>query len=62
MVRPRGGTKRERAYKQIEEKLGTERAVVELVPKQRAYANNVGSCCVRLHATIANNSQHCWVQ
>ena len=40
--------KHERAYKQIEEKLGAERAVV--ISKQRPYGNNVGSCCVHLYA------------
>ena len=40
--------KRERAYKQIEEKLGTERAAIKA--KITNLANNVGSCCVRLHA------------
>ena len=56
--------KRERAYKQIEEKLGRERAVIkaktdnDLTPTMLAV---VAFVCMH-HATSANNSQHCWAQ
>ena len=40
--------KRERAYKRIEQKTETEWAVIKA--KIPSLPNNVGSCCVRLHA------------
>ena len=50
--------KRERAYKQIEEKLGSERAVIKA---KIATLRQQSRQLLRSFAS-ANNSQHCWAQ
>ena len=57
----------EKAYKQIEEKLGTKRAVIKVKITDH-YANNClqvlrsFACTTQQVPTNANNSQHCWAQ
>ena len=58
--------KRERVYKQIEEELGTERAVIKAkitnLRQQCWQLLRSFSCTTQQVPTSANNSQHCWAQ
>ena len=58
------GKKRQRAYKQIEEKLGTERAVIRaritILRRQHWQLLCSFACTTHKVSTSANNSQHCW--
>ena len=57
--------KRERAYKQIEEKLGTERAVIKAKItslRQRWQLLRSFACTTQQVPKSANNSQHCCAQ
>ena len=58
--------KRERTYKQIEEKLETERAVIRakitILRQQCWQFLRSFACTTQQVPTSANNSQHCWVR
>ena len=58
--------KRERTYKQIEEKLETERAVIRAkitILRQQCWQLLRSFACTTQQVPIsANNSQHCWVR
>ena len=58
--------KHERIYKQIEEKLVTERAVIKAkittLREQCSQLLHSFACTTQQVPTSANNSQHCWAQ
>ena len=58
--------KHERIYKQIEEKLVTERAVIKAkittLREQCSHLLHLFACTTQQVPTSANNSQHCWAQ